>query len=111
MKLELFNPKSKTTPIYYIVRKSRKGHRILLKYPTGISISPAQWNDKEKRVREISGIPFKQYNKTMDVIEREVKIIFSHTDYFSLNVNILRAKLDACLSRYEGQRKSKVYSA
>ena len=102
MKFELFNPKAKTTPIYYVIRKSRKGHNILLKYPTGISINPNQWNEKDKRVREITGIPFKQYNKTLDTIEREVKIIFSHTDYFSLTVNFLRAKLDACLERGTG---------
>lgn len=102
MKFELFNPKAKTTPIYYIVRNSRKGHSIFLKYPTGISISPAQWNQKEHRVREITGIPFRQYNKTLDIIEREVKIIFQNTDYFSLSTNLLRAKIDACLERGTG---------
>ena len=102
MKFELFDSKAKITPIYYIVRKDRKGHKILLKYPTGISISPKQWDSSNRRIREVSGIPHKQYNKTLDLIEREVKIIFSNTDYFSLNTNFLRAKIDACLERGTG---------
>ena len=100
MKFELrFKEKGKKTPIYYIIRKNRKNHRIFLKYPTGISIISDNWNHRTQQVREISGIPFESYNRTLTKIKRTAADIFSHNDYYELTSDIVRKKIDIALKR------------
>lgn len=98
MKFELFD-NSKLSPVVGIIRMSRKGHKVFLKYYCGFSVRPDQWNDKTERVREVYGIPFKDYNNTIDKIEATVKLEFKNHDYFSVTSDSIRHSIDAALKR------------
>lgn len=99
MNFALHNKDAKLSPVYFVIRKNKKGHVIFLKYPAGFSLAPKHWNEKTERVREIYGIPFKDYNKTLDIIEREIKHIFRENDFFSITSDKIRAVLDGKLNR------------
>jgi len=98
MKFELFDS-SKLSPVVGIIRMSRKNHKIFLKYYCGFSVRPDQWNEKTERVREVYGIPFKDYNNIIDKIEAAVKLEFKNRDYFSITSDSLRQLIDAALKR------------
>lgn len=99
MRFEFFNKNAASSPVYFIVRKNRKGHKIFLKYPAGFTVKTTQWNENKQRVREIDGLPYKNYNDKLDKIENTVKDIFKHTDYFQITTEFLRKKIDASIKR------------
>lgn len=100
MKFELFDSGKKSgSPVVYIIRMSRKGHKLFLKYYCGFSLKPEQWNIKTQRVREVYGIPYKDYNNILDKIELAVKGVFKAHDYYSITADTLRLDIDMALKR------------
>jgi len=90
---------TKPTPVYYNVRKNRKGHRIHLKYYPGILVCHDEWNERLQRVRELDGIPYESYNDTLETIERTVKDVFKRNDYFKITKEKLKEEIDFALKR------------
>ena len=92
---------TKKSPLYYIIRKNRKGHKIFLKYPVGISLTKSQWTGK--RVKDIKGIPSYEWNKKLKLIDDTVRDIFATQDYFSLTADNVRDKIDIALGLTNGR--------
>ncbi len=104
MKFEFKNPKAKQSPLYYIISRNRKGHKIRLKYPAGFTIDIKHWNLTKQRVREVKGIPYGSYNDKLKLIEDTAELIFKNNDYFELTPEVVRQKLDAVLNRRNGRK-------
>jgi hypothetical protein len=97
----ILHDRSKKSPLYFLIDKNRKGHRVFLKYPVGITLTPAQWNDKKQAVREIAGLPYAEWNKSIKKIREDAERFFRLNDFFEITPDNVREMLDVELGRKE----------
>lgn len=88
----------KPTPVYLWYRKQHAGHKIFLKYPTGITVLPSNWNPAKQRIKE--QITIKHYeadNRRLNEIEKAFRNTVDRISFFDLDSEQLRSEIDIAI--------------
>jgi integrase len=84
---------TKETPVYLVVEHKGKE---LLKYPTGVSVTPKQWNPEKKEVRKVVGVTHGTFNQTFNKLLKVVNKTFAELNAEDLPITgeAIRKALD-----------------
>lgn len=87
------NDPTKSVPIYLVAEHQGKE---ILKYPTGVSVTPKQWNEKTKEIRKVSDLPYEKMNQTLNGLMSIANRTFAdlNADNLPITKEALRSALD-----------------